>query len=227
VSDLLRLDGVSKTWTSRGTPPVHAVREVSLALAAGETLMITGPSGSGKTTLLSLAAGLVRPDAGRVWLDGEDLAALAPGILQRRRLHRIGVVFQRGLLLRHLSVLHNVALVARAAGRSRTDAYAAAGTLLERVGLAERAPLLPAALSAGEAQRAALARALVMRPRLVLADEPTAHLDSANGARVAAELRALATERGAGLLIVTHDMRLGAIADRVLRLEDGRLAAMP
>jgi len=225
VPELLRAEAVSKTWDAAGPVPVHAVREAWLAVAAGEAVVVQGPSGSGKTTLLCMLGALLRPDRGRVLFDGVDLAAAPDPLARRVRLERIGFVFQRGLLLGNLTVHDNVAIVARAAGRSRREARARAETLLARLGLAPRAHLRPAALSAGECQRAALARALVLGPRLVLADEPTAHLDSATGERVVAELRALTAGAGAGLVVVTHDPRLAAVGDRVLTLEDGRLRA--
>jgi ABC-type lipoprotein export system ATPase subunit len=225
VADLLRAEHVSKTWDPRGPAPVHAVRDVSLALAPAETLVITGPSGSGKTTLLSMLGGLLRPDAGRIELDGLDLAAAGEPERRTVRLRRIGFVFQRGLLLAHLTAAQNVALVARAAGVGRRAAHARAEQLLARLGVGARAAAYPAALSPGEQQRVALARALSMRPGLVLADEPTAHLDGATGARVTEELRALAVADGAGVVIVTHDVRLAALADRRLHLDDGRLVA--
>jgi putative ABC transport system ATP-binding protein len=217
--------GLAKTWDAGGAAPVAAVRDASLAVTAGEAVVVTGPSGAGKTTLLSLLGGLLRPDAGRVVLDGVDLGAAPEAVLQRLRLERVGFVFQRGVLLASLSARENVALVPQAAGVPRAAALARADEWLARVGLAARARLRPAALSAGEAQRAALARALVMGPRVVLADEPTAHLDAETGASVVTALRDLARDGGAALVVVTNDERLAAIGDRVLTLRDGRLAA--
>jgi ABC-type lipoprotein export system ATPase subunit len=225
VPELLRAEAISKTWDAAGPVPVHAVREVSLVVAAGEAVVVSGPSGSGKTTLLCMLGALLRPDRGRVVLDGVDLSAAPEALARRVRLERIGFVFQRGLLLANLTVRDNLAIVAHAAGVPRREARARAEGLLARLGLVPRAHLRPAALSAGECQRVALARALVLGPRLVLADEPTAHLDSATGERVVAELRALTAGAGAGLVVVTHDPRVAAIGDRVLALEDGRLRA--
>ncbi len=223
MSERLRVDGVTKTWSPGGPTAVVAVRDASFAVAPGEAVVVTGPSGSGKTTLLSVCAGLVPPDAGRVALDGTDLDELDERARRALRLRAIGFVFQRGLLLRHLTARRNVALVVRAAGGSWAEGERRAADLLARLGVAGRADALPVALSAGEAQRVALARALVLAPRLVFADEPTAHLDSASGAQVAAELRALALERGAALVIATQDPRLARLGDRVLALEDGVL----
>lgn len=223
MPELLRAAGLRKTFGAWSTSPVYAVREASLSLSQAEVVVITGPSGSGKTTLLSLLGTLLTPDGGTIVFDGIDLGRASQDERRALRLRRIGFVFQRGLLLGHLTVRQNVALVPRAAGRSRHEAQALANELLGRVGLGARGDEYPQALSAGEAQRVALVRALVMRPRLVLADEPTAHLDRASGLGVMAELRTLATEGGAGVLVVTHDPQLAAGADRALRLEDGVL----
>ena len=224
MPELLRGAGLRKTFAAWGPAPVHALREASLAVEPGELVTITGPSGSGKTTLLSILGTLLTPDAGSVCLDGIDLVAATADERRALRLRRIGFVFQRGLLLGHLTVRQNVALVPRAAGTPRRDAQRLADTLLERLGMREKGDEYPAVLSAGEAQRVALARAVVMRPRLVLADEPTAHLDRATGTRVMAELRDVAAGDGAGVVVVTHDLQLAASADRALRLEDGVLS---
>jgi putative ABC transport system ATP-binding protein len=222
---VLAVEAVSKRFQPRGAPAVDAVRDASLTVAAGESLVVIGPSGSGKTTLLSLCGALLRPDRGRVRLAGLDLASCTDAQLQAARLHTLGFVFQRGLLLAHLTARDNVALVPRAAGASRAAARRRADSLLEQVGVGARAAAYPETLSAGECQRVALARALVMTPRLVLADEPTAHLDAASGAVVAAVLRELVAQADAALVVVTHDARLTHIADRVLELDDGVLSA--
>ena len=212
-----------KTWDPGGPAPIRAVVDASLTVECGETVVITGPSGSGKTTLLSILGALLRPDRGEMWLDGVDLAAAPESIRQGTRLRKIGFVFQRGLLLDNLSARQNVALVLEAAGCDKSIALSQATELLERLGLGGRGELYPAALSPGERQRVAVARAVALTPKVVLADEPTAHLDTASGGQVVRELWALATGSGAGLVIVTHDPRVSEIADRVLRLEDGYL----
>jgi putative ABC transport system ATP-binding protein len=166
---------------------------------------------------------LLRPDRGEIVLDGVDLAAAPESIRQTTRLRKIGFVFQRGLLLENLSARQNVALVLEAAGRDRASALATADELLERLGLGGRGPSFPGTFSPGERQRVAVARAVALTPRVVFADEPTSHLDSASGGQVVRELWALATGSGAGLVVVTHDPRVTEIADRVLRLEDGYL----
>ncbi len=221
---VLQAEHVCKTWHAGGRPIV-GVRDGSLAVAPGESVVITGPSGSGKTTLLTILGGLLRPDRGTVVLDGVDLGTATERTRDTIRLARVGIVFQRGLLLERLTARQNVMLVQTAAGRTRRDAATRTDDLLARLGLGDRGHLLPAALSAGECQRVGVARALANRPRLVLADEPTAHLDAATGAAVAGELRRLAVDDGAALVVVTHDERLAPIGERRLRLVDGVLVA--
>jgi ABC-type lipoprotein export system ATPase subunit len=222
VSELLRAAGVAKTFAA-GPAPVRALVDVSLDVGRGQTVVVTGPSGAGKTTLLSVLGGLLRCDAGDVRLDGIDLGRADEGTRRRLRAERIGFVFQRGLLLDYLTVRENVALVPRSLGVSEAEAGARADALLARVGMRDRAAVRPAALSAGEAQRAAVARALVMEPDLVLADEPTAHVDAATGAAVVGLLRERVAAGAAALVLVTHDARLVADGDRVVRLQDGTL----
>ena len=220
MSERLRATGLAKRFA--GVPAVDAVRAASLTVAAGETLLVRGPSGAGKTTLLALLGGLLRPDCGSILLDGVDLAHQGETARRRRRATEIGFVFQRGLLLEALTVRENLLLVAQAIGQ-HGEGGARADALLERLGLAARAGAFPATLSAGECQRAAVARALMLRPAVVLADEPTAHLDAASGAAVVTALRALVREEGSALIAVTHDARLDGIADRVAHMEDGVL----
>jgi putative ABC transport system ATP-binding protein len=194
-----------------------AVRGVSLAAAPGESVALVGPSGSGKTTLLSMLGLLDRPTRGAVLVDGVDAATLSAAARARLRATRIGFVLQQNNLLPFLDVRDNVALPAWHAGASRRDALAAADALLARVGLTGRARAPAAQLSVGEAQRAAIARALVARPGIVLADEPTGSLDAAAADAVLAafdEVRAA----GAALVVVTHDPRVAARAGRVVTL---------
>ncbi|MBL0917158.1 MAG: ABC transporter ATP-binding protein [Hydrogenophaga sp.] len=204
-----------------GHRPVEVLRGVALRVNAGERLAIAGPSGSGKSSLLLLLAGLERPAAGRIAIDGTDLATLdADGLADLRR-ERIGIVFQSFHLLPSLSALDNVALPLQMAGRA--DAASRAAALLDRVGLGERAHHLPSQLSGGEQQRVAIARALVHRPRLLLADEPTGNLDDHSGEAVRQLLFELNAEAGTTLVLVTHDLAFAARCDRVMRLHDGTL----
>jgi len=198
---------------------LEVLRGVDLAVAEGEVVAVLGPSGSGKSTLLHLLAGLDRVDAGSVRWDGVAVDPAAPGLAARRAAH-VGLVFQHHYLLAELSVLENVTLPGRIAGR-RVEAQAR--ELLAAMGLGARHQASLQALSGGERQRVAVARSLVLGPRVVLADEPTGSLDRANAQAVYAVLRDTVRARGTALVIVTHDEALVADADRHVRLEEGRL----
>lgn len=193
---------------------------VGLEVRAGEVVAVTGPSGSGKSTLLHLLGGLDTPQEGEVWWAGERVDTLGTQARARRRAGRVGLVFQHHYLLEDLTVEQNVLVPALLTGRDETQR---ARALLARVGLAERRGDLPRVLSGGERQRVAVARALTTRPAVVLADEPTGSLDRANAEVIAGLLLDLAREEGAGVLLVTHDERLAARADRLLHLLDGRI----
>jgi len=212
--------GLLKTF-GEGELMVTAVHDVDLDLARGEVVLIMGPSGSGKTTLLSILGAMLRPTAGTVVVDGTDLTAARERDLPHLRAHRFGFVFQDFNLLSALSALENVELACNLAGVTGTAARDRARELLSRFGLAERLHFLPAKLSGGEQQRVALARALANDPPLLLADEPTANLDSKIGHQVGLLLRSLAVDDQRSVLLVSHDPRLKEIADRVLWLEDG------
>ena len=219
---MLEVDRVSKTFPAAGEP-VSALVDVSLALAPGGRLAIMGPSGSGKSTLLAVMGGLEPPTAGTVRLDGVDPYALDAGGRARFRNARIGFVFQDHHLLGGCTALDNVVLPALADGPAGRDLVARAARLLDRVGLAGRADHLPAELSGGERQRVAVARALVMSPRLVLADEPTGQLDGRSAATVADLLVELVAEAGGMLVVVTHADTIAARVGTVRRIVDGRL----
>jgi putative ABC transport system ATP-binding protein len=219
---LIEAREVSKVYEI-GARRVAVLDRVSLAVAAGEFLVIEGASGSGKTTLLSLLSGLDRPSAGRVLFDGRDITDLDEDALAPLRAVSLGFVFQNFHLVPSLTVRENVTFPAELAGDPAAGAKADA--LLARVGLGERAQSFPHQLSGGEKQRTAICRALVNGPRVVFADEPTGNLDSANGAAVFALLLELRRERGATLVLVTHNREMAAAADRVVTLRDGRVAA--
>jgi putative ABC transport system ATP-binding protein len=204
-----------------GETAVTAVRDVSLAVEPGEIVLIMGPSGSGKTTLLSMMGALLRPTAGSIHLDGTALSELSEGRLPAIRLREFGFIFQDFNLLSALTIRENVSLVAELAGMKRAAARAKATAILTELGLDARLDFLPEKLSGGEKQRVAIARALINDPALILADEPTANLDSKIGHEIMRLLRAIAKEQGRSVVIVSHDQRIRDIADRILWLEDG------
>jgi putative ABC transport system ATP-binding protein len=202
---------------------VAAVRGIDLAVQPGEFVAITGASGSGKSTLLHMLGGITRPSSGRVLLEGVDLAGLDDDALALVRRRRIGFVFQRYNLVPELSLLENVALPLVLDGKSERACDEAAATALEAVGMAHRAGHRPDALSGGEQQRGAIARALVTGPAILLADEPTGALDSVNATRVIELLQRLVTDRGQTVVLVTHDAATAAAAGRTVRVRDGLL----
>ena len=204
-----------------GESAVDALRGVGLELAAGEFTAVVGPSGCGKSTLLHVCGGMDRPTSGTVAVDGVDLAELDDEALTMLRRDRVGFVFQFFNLLPTLTLAENIALPLLLAGAPREAGLARAGEGARRVGLVHRLEHYPAQVSGGEMQRAAVARALVHRPALVIADEPTGNLDTGNGRRVLSLLRELNRETGVAVLLATHDPTLAAAADRVLRLRDG------
>ena len=217
----LHVEHVTKRFGS-GETEVVAVRDVSLDVAPGEVLLIMGPSGSGKSTLLLMLGALLKPTSGRIALDSLEISALSEGRLPDIRLHHFGFIFQDFNLLSALNVQDNVALTAELTGMSRKAARARAAALLTELGLGQRLRFLPEKLSGGEKQRVAIARALVNDPALILADEPTANLDSSHGHETMRLLREIAKNRGRSVIIVSHDERIKDIADRVLWLEDGQ-----
>lgn len=218
---ILRVTRVTKVYGAEATE-VQAVRDVSLAVQPGEVVLIMGPSGSGKTTLLQMMGALLKPTAGDIQLNGEMLSSLAENRLPAIRLRQIGFVFQNFNLLSALNVLDNVALVAELSGMKRREARMKATKLLTELGLEKRLKFLPEQLSGGEKQRVSIARALVNDPPLILADEPTANLDSKIGHEIMRLLQGIAKDQGRSIVIVSHDARIQDIADRVLWLEDGQ-----
>jgi len=221
----IKAEGLEKTF-GEGHVEVRAVRGVDLAVRPGEVVLIMGPSGSGKTTLLSMLGAMLRPTSGRIEVDGVDLAALPESKLPEFRARRFGFVFQDFNLLGALSVQENVEFALNLSGVAGRRARDRATGLLERFGLAERLRFRPEKLSGGEKQRVAIARALANEPAVILADEPTANLDSKIGHEIARFLRRAASEEGKSVVIVSHDARLKEIADRVLWLEDGQFRSM-
>jgi putative ABC transport system ATP-binding protein len=219
---ILEASRVSKIY-GEGETRVVAVDAVSLDLSPGEVLLIMGPSGSGKTTLLSMMGCIMRPTSGEVRVEGRSASALSEKQLPEVRRHYIGFVFQSFNLFPSLTTVENVELVLRLKDDDTHQIRERALQLLERVGLARRAHLYPEDLSGGEKQRTALARALAGDPPILLADEPTANLDSRTGQEVLAMLRGLAEESGKAIAIVSHDPKAELQAHRVVVLEDGRI----
>src|SRR6478609_6160371 len=205
----------------RGAARVHILKGISLDIARGEAVGLVGPSGSGKSTLLMTMAGLEQPDSGKILVDGTDLAALDEDALARFRGRRIGIVFQSFHLVPTMTALENVALPLELAG-SR-DAFERAEAELQSVGLGDRLQHYPAQLSGGEQQRVAIARAIVPNPAILVADEPTGNLDEATGQSIIDLLFALKRDRGATLVLVTHDLNLARLCDRMVRLRSGRI----
>ncbi|MFG2514507.1 ABC transporter ATP-binding protein [Streptomyces sp. NPDC048584] len=203
-----------------------ALRGASVELRAGEILAVTGASGSGKSTLVHCLSGIVRPDAGSVTYAGERLEELPEKRLSELRRTEFGVVFQFGQLIPELTALDNVALPLMLAGTGRAEARSAAGEWLERFGVRGQAESRPGELSGGQAQRAALARALVTGPRVVFADEPTGALDSLASEQVMSALVHTAREAGTAVLLITHDAQVAAYADREVQLRDGAVASL-
>jgi len=221
-SAVLSLSGVSRVFP--GPPPRTVLRDIDFALAPGEYLAIMGESGVGKSTLLNLMAGLDRPDAGRVRIDGMDLAGLDDATATRLRRRQLGFVFQAFHVLPHLNVAQNVALPLLLNGVTRAEARDRVADMLAAMGLAGRASSLPRELSGGETQRVAIARALVHRPRLILADEPTGNLDSATEDRIFQLFKQLNRE-GKTIIFVTHSKDLAKKANRRITIRDGRVAS--
>ena len=218
----LVVEQVTKAYPTRGEP-LEVLRGVSLRMTTGQNAAILGPSGSGKSTLLHILGTLDRPTSGRLLLDGVDPSRLAEPELAAFRNHQIGFVFQDHHLLPQCSVLENVLLPAIANGAASNEAIARARLLIERVGLAERSDHRPAELSGGERQRTAVARALVNRPRLLLADEPTGNLDRSTALGIAELLVELEQQEQTMLVVVTHSLEVAARLARRYELDAGRL----
>lgn len=217
---ILDATGLTKLH-GEGETAVLAVDDVDLKVRRSEIVLIMGPSGSGKTTLLTMLGGLARPTAGTIIIDGVDISALSESRLADVRRHSVGFVFQSFNLLEPLSASENVEVALNLAGKSR-GARARAVELLTDLGMEQRLGFKPMDLSGGERQRVSIARTLANDPKLILADEPTANLDSIHGHDVVALLGDIAKQQGRSVIIVSHDYRIRQVADRVLWLEDGR-----
>jgi putative ABC transport system ATP-binding protein len=216
------LKDISVTYGSKAAT-VHAVKGVSLGVRRGELLLLMGPSGSGKSTLLQVLGCIRSATAGSVLIDGQPIDGLTANALSRLRCERIGFVFQHYNLLPSLRAWENVALALELRGEAGSEMEDASRAILRRLGLEHRADAYPQELSGGEKQRVAIARAVVGGPDIILADEPTAALDSASGSEVAKLLANIAHEDGCSVVVVTHDARISGIADRLAYLDDGAI----
>lgn len=215
---MLRLTNINKSYGE-----LHVLRNVSMEVGDGEIVALLGPSGAGKSTLLHIAGTLDRANSGDVEYDGVLLSGLKGKKLDEFRCRNLGFIFQFHELLPEFTAKENVALPALIAGKSRKTAYKEASELLEMLGLGGRLDHKPSALSGGEKQRTAIARALINNPRLILADEPTGSLDTRNRDEILGIIEKLRRERGQSFLIVTHDTSLTRIADRIVHMADGRI----
>ena len=220
---LIELRNVTKVYGS-GPGAFGALDDISVIVERGEFLSVIGPSGSGKSTLLNLMAGLDVPDGGQILLEGQDLARMSDRALSNLRLREIGFVFQGFNLFPALTVWDNVAWPLEFAGVKRARLRAVVEDVLRRVGLADRDARRPGELSGGEQQRAAIARALVNEPSIILADEPTGSLDSQTGDSILALLSGLNREHGVSIVMVTHRSDAACWSDRTIELRDGRIA---
>ena len=218
---MVEVTNLSKRYEGKRT--VHALRDVSFRVEKGEMIATMGPSGSGKSTLLNIIGGLDRPSEGSVIIDGRDTTGLNDDDLTRLRREKIGYIFQFFNLLPTLTAQENVALPLYLTGAGGKEARARALEMLERAGLGDRTEHLPDELSGGEQQRVAMARALILSPPLILADEPTGNLDSKNGQEVLALFKRLQSRFGTTVIMVTHDAKAAAFCDRILNMQDGQL----
>jgi putative ABC transport system ATP-binding protein len=221
---IIELEGITKTFTSSAVP-VHAVRGVDLQFDAGEFAAIVGPSGSGKTTLLNIIGGLDVPTAGTIIIDGTDITALKPGERTKFRLRNIGFVFQAYNLIPVLSAYENTGFIMELQGRTADERDKRVRQLLTEVGLADRMESRPSRLSGGQQQRVAVARALAPRPRFILADEPTANLDSKSTETLLNIMAKLNKEENTTFIFSTHDQRVVKKARRIITIEDGLVAS--
>ncbi|MDG4846188.1 ABC transporter ATP-binding protein [Peribacillus frigoritolerans] len=222
MGDKLLFENVSKVY-GEGDNKVKALDDISLNVRAGEFVAIVGPSGSGKSTFLSIAGALLSPSKGRLLLNGEDITTLSPKELTRVRLEKIGFVFQSSNLVPYLSVRDQLLLLSELIGKRDKTTVKKADELLSHLGLGHRKDHLPEALSGGERQRVAIARSLMNDPEIILADEPTASLDSKRGRDVVEMLAHEVKSRNKAAIMVTHDERMLDLCDRVVNITDGKV----
>ncbi len=222
----LELQNITRTFQDGGVER-HILDRVNLQVAKGELVAVTGPSGSGKSTFLSIAGALLAPTSGQVLVDGQAIRNQTERELAALRLHKLGFIFQSAHLVPYLKVKEQLLLVAKLAGQDKNQAAKRADSLLRTLGLAHRSKAYPEKLSGGERQRAAIARALMNDPSVLLADEPTASLDAERGYEVVSLMAEQVKAAGKSAVLVTHDQRMLPLCDRVLRLENGKLTEIP
>lgn len=222
MEKILEVKNLTKIYREKG-PEVKAVDNVSFEVRKREVVLIMGPSGSGKTTLLTMLGAILRPASGDIFINGRNIREIPANKLSRFRRENIGFIFQNFSLLENLTAKENVLIALLMAKKSKKEANKKAERILEELGLKERLDYLPSKLSGGERQRVAIARALASNPILILADEPTANLDSKTGHQIMEILRNINKEQKRAVIIVSHDLRIMDIADRVLWLEDGKI----
>ena len=218
---------ITASGLTKSFGPTHAVRGIDLEVQRGEVLAVMGPSGSGKSTLVHLLAGVLAPDTGSVQLDGTELTTLSADARAQLRLERIGFVFQFGQLLPDLTALDNVALPLLMQGVGKRAARKRAWAGLDQLGLADQAEKVPGKMSGGQAQRVAIARALVTKPAVLFADEPTGSLDSMAAENVLNAMLEVVRSTGTTVVLITHDARTAAYADREIVVRDGRISGAP
>jgi putative ABC transport system ATP-binding protein len=219
---LIRTENISKTYQKRAME-VKAIQGIDLEIAKGEFTAIVGPSGCGKTTLLNLLGGLDKPSSGKIWLAGQDISQFSENQLTDFRLQNIGFVFQNYSLLPVLSALENVALVLQLQNHNRLKVKQISREMLDLVGLSDKLHARPAELSGGQQQRVAIARALASQPQYVLADEPTASLDSENADKLLELMESINQMQGTTFIFSTHDTRIIGRSKRIIRLQDGKV----
>jgi putative ABC transport system ATP-binding protein len=225
MATAIEATGINK-WFGEGEARTHAVKDASFTANFGEMLYVVGPSGSGKTTMLSLISGILRPESGNVKIEGTDIWSLSADALADFRLHRIGFVFQDYHLFPRLTTAENVAIPLILQKRDWDEALLEAQRDLDVVGLRNRAELMPVKLSGGEQQRVAIARAIISRPDIMIFDEPTASLDGDTGRSILQFVREHLLSDKRCIVIVTHDSRIYEFADRILKMEDGRISGV-
>lgn len=223
MNNILNVQNLNKSFPEGTGDYLKVIKNINFSMSEGEFALIMGPSGSGKTTLLSLLGGMLPVSSGKVFITGSDIMSFSQSELSRFRLANIGFVFQSFKLLSYLKVIDNVALVLKLSGMRDSLAGGKSYEILEEVGLAHRVNYYPDKLSGGEKQKAAVARALVADPKIILADEPTGSLDSGSGQNIIEILNKLAKKKNKTVVVVSHDERIRNYADRLFKIEDGIL----